>query len=407
MLGMKTTEDWLDIHMLRKQGHSIRKIARLTGNSRNTIRRILREKAPAGYDVSGRISLLDPFKEYAKKRYEECALSAVRILEDIKPMGYKGSIYPLRRYLQTLTQPAKALSKMTVRFETAPGEQGQVDWAYCGRFPNPEGKLISIYCFVMVLCFSRMMFIKFTTSMRLPVLLACHLEAFHFFNGWPTCLLYDNMKQVRISAQQWNPQFLDFANYYGIIPKTCRIRRARTKGKVERPVHYVKDNFLNGRSFADEQDLNVQGLNWLNNTANVRIHGTTGCKPADLFVQEKLTAYSSIAPYRYQPWVSRKVDSESFVHFGTSRYSVAPEHVGKKVFVQQADSKILIRCNDLIIAEHKAAAKRGSRVANEGHIAEIWKLSLASSKTPVPKWEVTFTNTVDSPSLSVYDEVSR
>lgn len=404
---MITTEGWLDIHMLRRQGHSIRKIARLTGQSRNTIRRILRQKAPCGYDASGRKSSLEEFKEYISKRYQECALSAVRILEDIKPMGYTGSIWPLRAYLRTLAHPAKAQAKMTVRFETAPGEQAQVDWAYCGRFTEPNGKKISIYVFVMVLCFSRMMFVKFTRSMRLPVLLACHMEAFRFFGGWTESLLFDNMKQVRISQQEWNPQFLDFVNYYGIVPKTCRIRRARTKGKVERPVHYIKNNFLNGRSFADEEDLNLKAIAWLNNTANVRIHGTTQRRPVDLFAQEKLIAYNSILPYRYQPWVNRKVDCESFVHFAASRYSVPPENVGKKVLVQQADQKIIIRCADLIIAEHAAASKRGSKVANEKHLAELWKLSLQKSTAPVPHWEVRFTNNIDIRSLEVYDEVDR
>ncbi|MCI0411668.1 IS21 family transposase [bacterium] len=404
---MKTTEEWLDIHMLRKQGHSIRKIARLTGNSRNTVRRILRQKAPCNYDASGRESQLDAFKDYAKKRYEECALSAVRILEEIRPMGYTGSIYPLRRYLQTLQQPAKALKKLTVRFETAPGEQAQIDWGYCGRFPDPQGKLISIYVFTMVLCFSRMLFIKFTNSMRLPALLGCHQEAFQFFGGWCASFLYDNMKQVRINQQEWNPQFLDFANYYGIVPQTCRIKRPRTKGKVERPVHYIKDNFLNGRSFADVEDLNILGLQWLNNTANVRIHGTTECRPVDLFSQEKLTPYASIAPYRYHPWLSRKVDSESFVRLDRSRYWVPPENVGKKVFVQKGEQKIVIRCGDLIIAEHDTAEKPGSTVATQDQIAQLWKLSLQQSTKPEPRWEVRFTNTVDVPSLDVYEEVSR
>jgi len=172
-------------------------------------------------------------------------------------------------------------------------------------------------------------------------------------------------------------------------------------------VHYVKDNFLNARSFDGLDDLNAQGFHWLDNTANVRIHGTTQCKPTDLFAQEKLTAYTSIAPYRYQPWISRKVDSESFVHFGTSRYSVPPTNVGRKVLVQQADQKILIRCADLIIAEHQAAAKPGSRVADKAHIAELWKLSLANSPDPRPHWEVRFTNTVESPSLAAYEEVSQ
>ena len=108
----------------------------------------------------------------------------------------------------------------------------------------------------MVLSFSRMLYVEFTRSMKLPTLLQCHKNAFAFFGGWPRTVLYDNMKQVRLSKEKLQPQFLDFANHYGFAVKTHLPYRPRTKGKVERSVDYGKDNFLNGRSFADFADLN-------------------------------------------------------------------------------------------------------------------------------------------------------
>ena len=95
--------------------------------------------------------------------------------------------------------------------------------------------------------------------MSLSELIRCYERAFEFFNGWPQTILYDNMKQVRLSTAEWNPFFLDFLNHHGITPRIHRVRRPRTKGKVERMVHYLKDNFLNGRAFADMGDLRAQG----------------------------------------------------------------------------------------------------------------------------------------------------
>ena len=400
-------EQWMKIKDLRSQGHSIRAIARMTGASRNTIRKVLKQSAPAAFEKPERNSKLDEFKDYIKNRYEECALSAVRLIEEIQPMGYSGSIQTLRRYVQTLSNRNRALGRATIRFETPPGHQSQADWAYAGRFADAVGEFIKIYIFVMVLSFSRMMFVKFTTSMKLPELIFCHKEAFRYFNGWSASILYDNMKQVRVGPEQWNQQFLDFANYYGIIPKTHRIRRPRTKGKVERMVHYVKDNFLNGRSFADLDDLNLQAMNWLNETANSRIHATTGIPPIELFVKEKLIAYDSIAPYRFVPEHERVVDAESFVRFNRSRYSVPPTSIGKKVIVQHDQQRIVIRCGELIIAEHLAADRPCSCIADPLHMAEVWKISMNRSVPPSGKWKVTFDQKVATPSLAVYEEVDQ
>jgi hypothetical protein len=278
-------------------------------------------------------------------------------------MGYTGSAVTLYRFTQTLRAQQRTLSKPTIRYETPPGEQAQADWTYCGRFADQLGKLVSVYAFVMVLSFSRMLYVEFTRSMKLPTLLQCHKNAFAFFGGWPRTILYDNMKQVRLSGTQLHPQFLDFANHYGFTIKTHRPCRPRTKGKVERSVDYVKDNFLNGRSFADCTDLNAQALHWLNHTANVRLHATTKQRPVDLFSKEALTLVNEIAPYEVGQQAQRQAGWDALVHFDRSRYSIPPEHAGKSVFVEAFTEKIIIRRGQLIIAEHRRRlpARRGHR----------------------------------------------
>jgi transposase len=317
--AMIKVDQFMDIKQLQQQGHSIRDIARLMGLSRNTVRKILRGQHAMRVRSASRASRLDPFKEYLRDRFEQHGLSAVRLLAEIRPMGYTGSMATLRRYLQILKPAIVRQRKLTVRFETPPGEQAQADWAYCGRFPTPDGHVIALYAFVMVLSFSRMLFVRFTTAMRMRELIESHQEAFVFFDGWPRSILYDNMKQVRLSPFQWNESFLDFAQHYGFTPKTHRPYRPRTKGKVERMVDYVKDSFLAGRTFHGLDDLNAQARRWLAETANVRLHATTGQRPADLKAQETLTPLGAVAVYRFLDPVRRTVSWESMVHFQGSR----------------------------------------------------------------------------------------
>jgi len=278
----------MDIKLLKQQGYSIRAMAELTGYSRNTIRRVLREKTPAEFDAPERTSCLDAFKAYLTKRDAEGGLSAVRLLGEIKPMGYAGGIDTVRRFVRTLPadQDRKRHQKMTVRFETAPGEQAQVAWANGGSFTTPAGALIRIYAFVRVLSFSRLLFVTFTTDLKMMTLLRCHQEAFEDFGGWPQTIRYDKMKSVKLSATEWNRQWLDFLNYYGIVPRTHQVRRPRTKGKVARLVEYLKDGFLNGRALADLPDLLQQRRAWLSE-ANARMQATTGHQPGALLPRRK------------------------------------------------------------------------------------------------------------------------
>lgn len=407
---MLRVEQVMNIKELSKDGVPIRQIAEMTGHSRNTVRKVLRGEHELKYQGTARASKLDPFKEYVQKRYEETGLSAVRLLLEIRPMGYEGSIVTLRRFLRPFKKHAKRLSKVTVRFETPPGKQAQADWAYCGRFQTPEGKRLSIYVFTMVLCFSRMLYLKFTTSMRMKDLIASHQGAFEFFGGIPDEILYDNMKQVRFGPGQWNEQFLDFANHYGFALRTHRPYRPRTKGKVERTIDYVKDNFLAAREFADLDDVNIQGSAWQDNTANVRIHGTTKKRPVDLFPQdkEKLRPFGAVAQYRFVDPVQRTVSNEAMVSFQNSRYSVPPAFAGHQVGVVADGGTIVVWAGDAIIAEHRQALQPGQCIVNKEHLAELWKITEQQIKPPVERasMRLTFQQAVAKTPLSRYEEVS-
>jgi transposase len=402
--------DYMDILTLKKEGNSIRAIAQMSGHSRNTIRRVLRGEHSLQFKTPTKTSKLDSFKAYLTERYQQYQLSAVRLLDEIKPMGYNGSLPTLRRFLHTLKVPGERARRVTVRYETPPGQQAQADWAFCGTFTSPSGKPIHIYVFLMVLSFSRMMFIRFTTSMKLSVLIECHQAAFEFFGGWPATILYDNMKQVRLSRTQWNEGFLDFCRHYGFAPKTHRPFRPRTKGKVERMVDYMKDNFLAGRSFESVDQLNTEGRHWLDHTANARLHSTTERVPAELFLEKEqavLTPYATVTPYRVSQPVNRIVSWESLVQYEGSRYSVPPAHAGKTVQVAADAGMITIRCGEVIIAEHPQALKNGQCLVQREHLDELWKL--AAARTPMapetPRWQLTGSMQVEQRSLRAYEEV--
>lgn len=406
---MIKVDQFMEIRQLQKEGHSIRDIARVTGHARNTVRKVLRGEHDLKIKPIRRDSMLDPFKDYLKQRYDEHGLSAIRLIEEIKPMGYDGSIATLRRYLQRLKIDHRRRSRLTVRFETPPGKQAQADWGYCGKHAAPNGQLIPVYVFIMVLAFSRMMFIRFTTSMKMGPLLECHREAFSFFGGIPGQILYDNMKQVRIGPGKFNEQLMDFANHYGFAPRTHRPYRPRTKGKVERPMDYVKGNFLTGRSFDGIDDLNAHGLHWLQHTANVRIHGTTKQRPIDLFEREKplLTPMNQVAPYHFIDPVQRVVNYESMVQFRSSRYSVPPKYAGKKVNVVADGGQIIVRLHDAIIAEHREASSAGMCVVDKEHLTQLWKITQQQIKLPddAPRWNVTFNQAVALTPLATFEEV--
>jgi len=287
-------EEWVDIVALHRQGHGIRTIARHLGISRNAVRRALRRNGPPVYERKRRPSKLDPFKDYLIQRLTDFPeLSSERLFEEIKVQGYTGG----KTILKDFTLPYRRRRREPIlRFETAPGEQAQVDWSDLGVHLI-DGCPKKLYLFAMILGYSRCLFAEVVTKTDCDTLISCHRRAFAYFGGTTRTILYDNMKTVVLKRggdgnHLFNPSFLDFAGYIGFSPKLCRPYRAKTKGKVERAFGYIKDRFLVGQTFTDLDDLNTRLRIWLETEANTRKHATTGEVPFARLSKENLMSVS-------------------------------------------------------------------------------------------------------------------
>jgi transposase len=278
-----------------EQGMSKRAIARKLKISRDTLYRWLREGAlerdsdeQAGeYGPRPPVpTKLDPYKPLIQERLRAFPeLSSVRLLEEIQAAGYPGSYTQLKEYVRTV-RPRPA-AEPVIRFETPPAHQAQVDFA---EFKFPWGKR---YALLVVLGYSRLLWLRFYPRQDMRTLFTGLEEAFHFFGGVPKELLFDQMKAVitkdlRLLGGQLvrNEEFLRFSAHWRFTPRACRPYRAKTKGKVERPVYYVRDNFVYGRTFLGDGDLHDQRGRWLEK-ANRRIHGTTRERPLLRFEEER------------------------------------------------------------------------------------------------------------------------
>jgi transposase len=327
------------------QGKSISEVARMTGMSRNTIRKYLRNGEQL-HKAKGckRQSKLDPYKTAIEELMGTGIYNAHTILERIREMGYDGGITILKDYIKPLRPPALKFETAVRRYETKPGKQAQMDWGIL-KYKDKKGRLCKIACFVMILGYSRMRYVEFSRRCDVASLLRCMVNAFEYFNGVPDTVLTDRMKTVVISSDHgkpvWQEAFEKFAAEMGFVPKLCRVRRPQTKGKVERLVHFVRDSFMAGRRFADFGDLQAQVIAWCNEV-NHRIHGTTGERPVDLWKNENLHALPPTSILNQYQWEERKVARDCFISFNGVRYGVNWNYCGQAVRVRQRGDKITI-----------------------------------------------------------------
>ncbi len=305
MLGQ---EGYVEIHVMHRQGKSIKAIARELGISRNTVRRYLRtETFLVARARSPKPTKLDGYRDYLLSRVEAARpdwIPATVLFAEIVALGYSGSVRTVRAYLSTLKPKAKA--DPVVRFETPPGRQMQADW---GAF-KLNGQRISL--FLGTLGWSRFAYGVFVDNERFETLCACHEQAFDAFGGVPLEVLYDNMRTVvdqrdayGRGLHRFHPGLNDLAHHYTFMPRLCRPYRAKTKGKVERNIGYVRRSFFvplltryqQLGLVLDLDGLNLEFARWLALTANVRVHGTTGEVPSERLKQER-PALQSLPPRR-------------------------------------------------------------------------------------------------------------
>ena len=289
---------------------------------------------------------------------------------ELRALGYEGSYTILAEYVRPLRRSRQP--EATVRFDTAPGEQAQVDWgsfAYVGA----GGRQRRVWAFVMVFSWSRAIYVEFVRRADTASFIQCHINAFGYLGGVPRRCLYDNAKVVTLGRDpegriDWNQRMLDFSLRVGFELKLCQPYRAQTKGKVESGVKYVRGNLWPSVRFTDDADLNRQTLEWCDQVANAREHGTTHRVPWDMLAEEqphlgKLPDESGLAPYLRE---DRSVARDGYVSFEGSRYGVHWQWAGSTVQVGVRTGTVEIWAGDRRIAMHPRAQSPGQRFTIPG-----------------------------------------
>lgn len=326
MLGR---EIFVEINVLHRQGKSIREISRTLGISRNTVRKRLRSaKPPAAASRERKATKLDDYRAYLQTRIAAAQpdwIPATVLFDEISAMGYSGCVSTVRNYVRTMKPTARP--DPVVRFETEPGQQMQVDW---GSF-KLEGRRVSL--FLSTMGWSRYAYGTFVDNERFDTLRTCHEQAFDDIGGVPLQMLYDNMRTVVTKRNaygdglhQFHSGLQDLSHQYGFLPRLCRPYRAKTKGKVERQIGYIRRSFFvplitryrqQGQTL-DLDTLNLEFARWLALVANARVHGTTGEVPEQRLVIER----NALLPL--PPSVSRSTPASANALQPAKKFKVEP-----------------------------------------------------------------------------------
>jgi transposase len=316
-----------------------------------------------------RPSKLDPFKGQIVRWLQVHSYTAAQIFLRLRECGYSGGISMVNAFVRQI-RPPRSPAFLTLSF--APGECAQVDWGQFGSVPvgNTTRRLSF---FVMVLCYSRMMYVQFTLSESMEHFLDAHVNAFDFFGGVPARCMVDNLKSAVLrravgEAPVFNPRYKDFADHYGFTIAPCGVGQAHEKGRVENAVGYIKKNFLAGLQLSDFAHFNPAVRQWLDTVANVRIHGTTKRPPVELFAAERpcLRPLPS-RPYDLGVILPIHASSQFRVRVDTNAYSVPAEYAGAALTLKLYPDYLCIYHQDKLIARHVRCYDRHRDIEDPDH----------------------------------------
>jgi len=353
-----------------------------------------------------------PFKEYIISRLNEHPLSASRIYREILEKGFTGKYGIVKNFVREVRPKIEVPA--VYRYETKPGVQGQVDWAECGQI-EIDGQIRNLYCFTMVLGFSRMRFAEFTLQIDVFTLIQCHLNAFRYFGGYSQEILYDNMKQIVLyrkpvsSDSTWNPKFEDFFKHCGFIPRLCRPYRPQTKGKIESMVKFVKRDFFMGGKFISFSDLNSQLQQWLLRV-NSTIQGTTHEIPFERLKLEGLDQIVGVLPYDIIKAESRKISRDAILSYLGNGYSVPYRFVGRTARLQIHDTTFSVFVGIELVCRHEIVPGHGKVSRNKDHFKGLLSEILTQNSVSRVKGQnvICFEDPeVEQRSLSVYEVFSK
>ena len=371
-------EQYLQIHSLKKEQRlSAPQIAETLNLNIKTVRKWSKISRYRPRKTPIRSSLLDPHKATIQAWLDRHPYTAQQIFQLLQESGYTGSYSLVKTYVRPLR---KAKTKAFFSLHFAPGECAQVDWGHCGTIAigNTKRKLS---VFIMVLCYSRMMYAELTLSEKMEHFLQCHRNAFEYFDGVTDQIMVDNCKTAVIQNLQnqkpyLNPHFADFAKCYNFTIKPCAVRRPNQKGRVENAVGFFKGNFISGRQFGSFTSLQNQVKVWLDKYANCRTHGHTKKQPRQLFEQEEKKNLKALPILPYQCCIPHpvRISSRFRIHVDTNSYSVPSHYAGQRLpMLRYVDRLCIYDQNNKLIAEHSRSYERNRDFENPQHVHQLLK----------------------------------
>lgn len=380
---MLTPEQINTIHRLHwAEQWPLRKIARHLHIGRRTLAKYLATPAPAP-SCRDRASKLDPFKPAITELLEkDPTATAVVIAQRLRQLGYEGGITIVKDYLHAVRRNSAA-RRAYVRVEPAAGERCDVDWGHFGALPY-NGATRKLYAFCLVESHSRKMYLEFTHSQSFETFARCHIHAFQALGGVSQEIWFDNLATAVAEHEgnlvRFHLRFLAFAREFHFIPRACHVAAAWEKGKVERAIGYVRQNFWPLRSFTELADVNAQARRWLSEVANQRQHRETGQKPDERFRPECLRPLPVLIP-DYRDSADALVHKDLRLSFDGNRYCVPPRYVGRKLTVKADASSLIIYDQHQEIATYARSWQRGQTFGAERFQKELLAQMAAAQRS--------------------------
>ena len=367
-----------------QRGLKVEQIAQALGLDRRTVAKWIAEPRFRPRQCTARASKLDPYKSQVRQWLEAHPYSAQQVFQRLREDGFEGGYTIVKDYVR-IVRPRRAPAFLTLSF--APGECAQVDWGSYGTVAVGETRR-KLSLFVMVLCYSRLLYVQFTLNQRMEQFLACHQNAFAFFgNRVPEKIMVDNLKSAVLrrltgEAPLFNPHYMDFARHAGFTVIACNKGKGNEKGRVESGVGYVKKNFLNGLDIPHFSALNPTARVWMDTIANVRIHGETHQPPLELFAKEQAVLHPApVAPYDVATVRQVRASPRFRVSYDANRYSVPAEYASTLLTLKVYPDRLCLSTG----SDSSRAMSAATTATRISRIQTIPRRCSSSAKTPASK----------------------
>ena len=377
--AMQTPEDVQAMLKLASLGWGAKRISRELGCSRNTVRSYLRQGGWQPYESPQRRGRLTPHRDWLAERFRQHRGNCDVVRQELqREHGIAVSLRTVERAVAYLRREVLAQTAATVRFETPPGHQLQIDF---GTVRVPVGdESIKVHLFVATLGYSRRIYVAMFLHERQSAWLQGLEGAFRHFGGTTREVLVDNARALvnehdaQTREVAFNDRFHAFCRYWGVTPRACAPYRARTKGKDERGVGYVKRNAIAGHRFACLEELQAHLVRWMREVADVRVHGTTAEPPIARFERDERQALAPLAakaPFLQVRELSRRVHTDACIELDTNRYSVPWKLIGESVTVVVAERQVRVLYAGQEVACHAQNGGRRTSIIERSHLVGI------------------------------------